>query len=188
MKNSQLKGLSVISIAEGKKLGTIARVFFDPATQQVVAFEVHQGGGLLGPEPDRSRMIDVEEVQALGPDALMIADESALRSQETAGPSADLVELDALTSRKVVAEGGTQVGAVASTDVDERTFHLRSVEVSPGFFQTNREIPADQVVSIGIDVLVVTDAVCAPEPASDAGSPAADAGRHFVVVDERNQD
>lgn len=188
MKNSQLKGLSVISIAEGKALGTVARVFFDPVTQQAVGFEVHQGGGLLSPDPDRRRMIDVEQVQALGPDALMVADESALRSQETAGPSADLVELDALTSRRVVAEGGTQVGAIASTDIDERTFHLRSVEISPGFFQTNREIPADQVVSIGSDVLVVTDAVCAPAPASDAGSPAADAGRHFVVIDERNRD
>jgi uncharacterized protein YrrD len=43
MKNSQFKGLSVISVAEGKKLGTVARAFFDPATQQVVGFEVHQG-------------------------------------------------------------------------------------------------------------------------------------------------
>ena len=188
MKNGRIKGISVISIAEGRKLGTIARAFFDPGTRQVVGFAVHQGGGLLSPEPDRGGIIDAEEVHALGPDALMIADESALLGQATDDRYGDLVDLDEVTSLKVVTEGGTQVGDVVALEVDERTFALQAVEVSPGFFQTNREIPAHQVVSIGDDVLVVSDGVCAPEPETRTGSSAAGDRQRFVIIDERNQE
>jgi hypothetical protein len=41
------------------------------------------------------------------------------------------------------------------------------------------------VVSIGGDVLVVSDAVVASKPEMNADSTAATEGRHFVVVDER---
>jgi uncharacterized protein YrrD len=185
MKNSQLKGLGVISVAEGKKLGTVGRVYFDSERRSVAGFVVHEGGGLLSTEPDRSRVLDASEVHSLGPDALMVANESVMRGEEMTARYADLVDLDDLLTRKAVTEGGTRVGDVAAVDVDEQTFALRAVEVSPGFFQTNREIPANQVVSVGHDVVVMSDEVCAPEPGAE--SPTADAGRHFVVVDERDK-
>jgi uncharacterized protein YrrD len=185
MKNNQIKGIGVISIAEGKKLGTIARSYFDPESRRVVGFVIHQGGGILSTEPDRHGIVDVSEVHSLGPDALMVEDESAFHGEETSERYAELLDLDELMARKVVTEGGTQVGDIAALDFDERTFALRAVEVSPSFFQSNREIPADQVVSIGGDVLVVSDAVVASKPEMNADSTAATEGRHFVVVDER---
>lgn len=185
MKNSHLKGIGVISISEGKKVGTIDRAYFDPERRSVVSFVVHEGGGMLSAEPDRSRIVDASDVHSLGPDALMIQDESALRGDELTTPDADLMELDELATRKVVTEGGTRVGDVAAIDVDEQSFALRSVEISPGFFQTNRTIPADQVVSVGLDVLVVSDAVCETEANPGDSSTSAAGGRHFVVVDER---
>jgi uncharacterized protein YrrD len=183
MKNTHLKGIGVISIAEGRKLGTIARSYFDPESRRLVGFVIHQGGGLLSPEPDRHGIVDVSEVHSLGPDALMVTDESAFHGEETSERYAELVDLDELVTRKAVTEGGTRVGDIAALDFDERTFALRAVEVSPGLFQTNREIPASQVVSIGVDVLVLSDAVLVPDGNAEAG--AATEGRHFVVVDER---
>lgn len=187
MKNSQLKGIGVISVAEGKKLGTVARAYFDPERRTVVGIVVHEGGGLLSSEPDRSRVIDASEVHSLGPDALMVTDESVMHGEETATRYADLVDLDELMMRKVVTEGGTEVGNVASVDVDEQSFTLRAVEISTGFFQSNREIPAGQVVSVGRDVVVVSDEVCEPDSDHVAESSSVDGGRHFVVINEHDK-
>ena len=57
--------------------------------------------------------------------------------------------------RKVVTEGGTDVGEVAAVEFDAQTFAITEVEVSPGFLKTNTHIPLDQLVRIGQDVLVV---------------------------------
>lgn len=188
MKNSHLMGIGVISVAEGKKLGTVARAYFDPERRAVVGIVVHEAGGLLSTEPDRNRVIDTSEVHSLGPDALMVSDESAMRGEETSARYADLMDLDDVVTRKVVTEGGTQVGDVASVDVDEQTFTLRGVEISPGFFQSNREIPIEQVVSVGPDVVVVRNEVCDPDADSGSASnpSSADRGRHFVVINERD--
>ena len=184
MKNSHLKGISVISVAEGKKLGTVDRAYFDPERRTVVGLVVYEGGGLLSSEQDRSRVIDASEIHSLGPDALMVADESVMRGEETTARYLELMDLNELVARKAVTEGGTQVGEVASVDVDEKTFTLRAIEVSPGFFQTNREIPAEQIVSVGRDVVVVSNEVCGPDTGPGAESTSADGGRHFVVVNE----
>ena len=77
------------------------------------------------------------------------------------------VPLDEVTKRKVVTEGGADVGNVASLEFDERSFRVTQVEVSPGFFKSNHHVPADQVVRIGPDVVVVADAVV---PTADTGA------------------
>jgi uncharacterized protein YrrD len=118
----------------------------------------------------------------------MIADESAMHGEETSARYGGLVGLDALTTHTVVTEGGTNVGNVAAIDFDERTFSLRAVEVSPGLFTANQDIPADQVVSIGVDVLVVTDAVCAPEPDEVTGSTPAGEERRYVITTLRAEE
>ena len=68
-----------------------------------------------------------------------------------------------LTKRKVVTEGGTYVGQVVSVELDPATYRLTAIEVSPGFFRGNKLIPDDQVTSLGADVVIVSDMVCAPQ-------------------------
>ena len=180
MNNKQMNGIAVITIADGKKLGTVDTVRFDPASRRVVGFAVRaEGSGPLSGNPNPVGTVDAGAVHSLGPDALTLADASALRGGTTADGGDALIDLDALTKRKTVTEGGTFVGQVAAIDVDERTFQLRSIEVSPGFFKGNKTIPAAQVVSIGDDVLVVADAVCAPDHGADAVA----GERRFVVGD-----
>ena len=180
MNSKQIKGLAVISIADGEKLGTVDQVFLDPAQKQVVGFAVRHGGGLLAPATEAPDLIDVDDVHAIGPDAVTLADKGAVRGDQTRARLDQLVEVDELSKLKAVTEGGTVVGQIASVEIDERAFGLKEIEVSPGFFRSNRHIPIAQVVSIGHDLVVVDDAVCAPGPET-AG---ADTGeRRFVVGD-----
>lgn len=186
MNSKQLKGLAVISIKDGEKLGTIEQVYLDPGAKKIVGFAVrHGGGGLLtSAEAAPPDLIDVDDVHAVGQDAVTLADKGAVRGDQTRARLDQLMELDELTKLKTVTEGGTGLGSVAGAEIDDRSFALRELEVSAGFFSSNRHVPIGQVVSIGHDLVVVSDAVAAdesgPTPSGD------DSGeRRFVVGDVR---
>ena len=176
MNSKNLKGLAVISIADGEKLGTLDRVYLDPTAKRVVGFAVKHGGLFAGGELG---LIDVDDVHALGQDALTLADKGAVRGDRTRARLDQLVDLDELVKHRAVTEGGTFVGQVTGVEVDRTSFHLAELEISPGFFKSNKLVPVGQVVSIGHDLVVVADAVCAPEGAA----PTAPVDHRFVVGD-----
>ncbi len=189
MNNKDVKGIAVISIADGEKLGTVDRAYVDQASKRIVGFAVGSGGGLLAADSAPAFKIDADEVHSLGPDAMTLDRKLEVSGEQTNARYGELTELDELTQRKVVTEGGTFVGQVASVDFDERTFRLTEFEASPGFFKSNRRVPVDQVISVGADLVVVSDAVCAPETdaASTNGVKLRTEG-HFVVGDVTRTD
>ena len=164
MNTKRLKGLAVIAIADGRKLGTVDDLYVDPGTRRIVAFGLRHQGGLLHVGGSRPQVVDTDNVHALGSDALTVADASALH-EAAGGGQPGVVSGEDLTKRKVVTEGGTYVGQVSSAEFDPSTYRLTAVEVSPGFFRANKLIPDDQITSIGADVVVVANAVCAPAAA-----------------------
>ena len=161
MNTKRLKGLAVVSIADGRKLGTVHEVYVEPATRQVVSFGLRQASGLLHAASGPPLVVDTGNVHALGSDALTVANVSALR-EAAGGGHPSVVSGEDLTKRKVVTEGGTYVGQVVSVELEPATFRLTAIEVSPGFFRSNKLIPDEQITSLGADVVVVSDVVCAP--------------------------
>jgi uncharacterized protein YrrD len=160
-----LKGMTVISIEDGTKIGTISRVYVDPTEKRVVGISVDPGSSLL--EADSTKLIDVSDIRSLGPDALTIEDASKVEGKETNTRWMDLFDMDRMTNDKVVSEGGEHVGGVAAVHFDPQDFTLTAIEVSPGFFKTNRLVPIDMVTTIGPDMMIVSDEVCQPEGATD---------------------
>jgi len=168
MNSKHVKGLQVISIADGKRLGKIEHVYLDSAARRVVGFGIVEHGGLFSAKPEETMLVDTNEVHSLGPDAMTLETSTPAQGEHTTSHYGDLLPLDRLASRRVVTEGGTAVGGVASIDFDERSYEVTAVEVSAGFFKSSRSVSAEHLISIGEDVLVVADAVCAPDEA-DAG-------------------
>ena len=177
MNTKRLKGLAVVSIADGRKLGTVDEVYVEPGERRVVSFGLRQSGGLLHASSGPPLVVDTDNVHALGSDALTVPDASALR-EAAGGGHAGVVAGEDLTKRKVVTEGGTYVGQFVSAELDAATYRLTAIEVSPGFFRSNKLIPDAQVTSLGADVVVVSDLVCAPQAedrlATDEGALAGD--------------
>ncbi len=169
MNSKQVKGLSVISIADGKKLGSVNHIFIDPVQKQVVGFSVGGSHSLLSSDPDQGMVVYAKDVHSLGPDALTLTDTSAARGDATNSTYGGLLDAEQLTKRKVLTEGGTMVGGVASLEFDPSTYRLTGIEVSPGFFKSNRIIPVEQVTNIGEEIVMVSDAVCAGDP-NNAGA------------------
>lgn len=169
MNSKQIRGLTVINIADGTEVGTVDQVFLDLAAKQVVGFSITDGIGPFGGGRDNAPTVAASSVHSLGPDALTLDDVAAAHAAWVRAAFGALVPLDDVVGRRVVTEGGSNIGDVVSLGFDEQTFALTEVEVSPGFFKTNTHIPLERIVRIGQDVVVVADvAVAAGELATVA--------------------
>ncbi len=157
MNSKQIRGLTVINIADGTQVGTIDQVFLDLAAKQVVGFSITNGVGPFGGARDNAPTVAASGVHSLGPDALTLDDVTAAHAAWVSEAYGALVPLDDVVGRKVMTEGGVNLGDVVALAFDEQTFAITEVEVSPGFLKTNTHIPLAQLVRIGQDVLVVTD-------------------------------
>jgi uncharacterized protein YrrD len=169
MNHRQARGLAVFGAADGRRIGTVDGAFLDPAAKRVVGFSI--SGGERGRTPGARRTIDSAEVQDLGSGGLTIDDATA-HGAGTNAAYLSLVPLEDLAKRTVVTQGGAYVGRVVTVAFDVRTFRLTQVEVSPGFLRGRKLLPADRLVRIGRDLLVVADAVPTRD---DAGATLANA-------------
>ena len=162
MSTKLVKGTAVVSITDGEKLGTIDHVYLDPNSKRIVGFSFHSGG-FLGRS---SAVVDVGDVYAIGEDAVTLNDASAVRSGlAVQSKTGDLIDLEDLLKRKVMTQGGTYVGQVASVEFGQPSYHLTQIEISPGHFKGHETIPAADIVSLGGELVVVSDAVCGVPPA-----------------------
>jgi sporulation protein YlmC with PRC-barrel domain len=151
-----LKGLTVITMTEGKRVGKVDGLVVDPDRKAVNWLRVHTGGLIGG---DRM-WVSVAAVHGFGEDAVTINAEADLRAP------ADAPEADALVKAKreiigakVVTENGEHLGEVRDYEFAPDTFALTNLHVPPGMnlFGQFLTIPIDRVITIGEDVIVVTD-------------------------------
>jgi uncharacterized protein YrrD len=160
MNSTRLTGLAVVDLKTGTTLGTVDHAFLDRAAMRVVGFSI--AGGRHGAAGDAGLTVAAAAVHALGPDALTLDDVAAAQAAWVAtatGSFGAFAPLDEVAKRLVVTEGGADIGNVASLEFDDRTFEITGIEVSPGLFKGNRHLPAEQIVRIGPDVVVVAGAV-----------------------------
>jgi len=157
MATRMVKGTPVVSLADGANLGTVDRVYLDPASKAIVGFTFHAGGFF---RHRSASMVDVANVHAIGPDAITLTDASTVRSEVAIGPRCDgLIDLDDLLKRQVITEGGQLVGQVLAIEFDQDAYALARIEVSQGGGNPNAAIPATRITNIGADLIVVADPV-----------------------------
>lgn len=162
MNSKEIKGLRAISLLDGKRLGKVEHVYLDRGAKRVVGFGVVEHGGLFSLSGESTLVVDADEVHALGPDAMTLDTAAPIHGRQTTDRFGELLPVDQLAHRPVVTENGTSVGGVDSIDFDERSFEVTGLDVSPGLFKTNTRVPAEQIVNIGEDVVLVGDAVSGP--------------------------
>jgi sporulation protein YlmC with PRC-barrel domain len=161
--SKDLKGLSVINVTDGAKVGTVERAFLDPARKQIVGFAIDTGGGFLSPES--SLLADTIEVRSLGSGALTL-DNATPRGGDTSARYGDLVDLATVVGREVFTESGALLGHVGEAAFDDGTYALSEIEVVHGVLQHRRTVPIGQVLTIGPEVVVVSAGAA---PSGDTG-------------------
>ena len=158
MNTNHVNGLAVVSIGTGEKLGSVTEILLDPNAERISAFAVDSGsGGILSAQGSKTRWIAADQVRAIGPDAMTVQDASVLSDTAADG---ETIALSMVMGEKVVTEGGTYVGQVASMDIDDSSMTVSGLEVSAGFFKSTRLVAKDDLITVGDELIIVNDSVC----------------------------
>ena len=154
-----VKGLPVITMAEGKQVGKIDDLVVDPERKAVSWLRLHTGG-MLGGE---RLWVSAAAVHFVGEDAVTINAEADARAPADAPEALALVKAKReVIGCKVITENGERLGEVCDYEFDPNTFALTSLSVPPGMNVVGEilAIPGDKVLTIGEDMIVVaTDSV-----------------------------
>lgn len=124
MDANKLKGLAIVSLTDGAKLGRIDDVLF--GTQPLRATALRATGDGQG------FVIPFEQVKAIGADAVTVESGQVTQTDSSGGAFGALPGLDELKKLKVVDEAGTLVGMLSGIDLDPATGRVTGVSVHKG--------------------------------------------------------
>jgi sporulation protein YlmC with PRC-barrel domain len=136
-----VSGRTVISRTSAEELGKLAHIVIDVKRGQVASLVVGKGRKVL--------LIAWEQVSGFGPDAIMIADETALqeprddREQSAADGKLELLGKHALS------DTGNDLGTIADVVFDSDTGAIESILVD------DREEPAASLLGAGSFAVIV---------------------------------
>jgi uncharacterized protein YrrD len=151
MDASKLKGMAVVSLAEGTKLGTVARPLIDLAALRLVALQVKGDSGTF--------VIPFDQVQQFGTDAITVASSRVTQIPGTDSAATALLDLDQIGKLKVVDQAGTLLGTVAQLTIDAASGQISHLGAHKGGMLgmggTTTPIPARAILSVGPDLLTV---------------------------------
>lgn len=158
MNVDKLKGMAIVSVAEGSRLGRIDDVLIDPSALQIGAVKIEHDS--------QSFMIPFNLIKNIGSDAVTV--ESSQVTQADGGSFGTLVGINNFKKLKVVDEAGTLYGTVSSVEIDTPTGKITSFAAHKGGMLglggTTTAVAADQVRGIGPEVVTVSAAVMAEIP------------------------
>lgn len=167
----ELKGLSVLTLEEGERLGQVRDLILDPASAHVLALVLDRRAP--GGEP---QVVATANVRHVGSAAITVEDRSSLVPLSRIPRFQDLARARRpIEGRMVISEDGQRLGQVGDLQVDETNFRAVSL-ILRSTFKRGRIIPIEQVRTIGADAIVVRAAAPAMVPPGPAEEPPAPAG------------
>lgn len=170
-----LVSMPVIATQEGRELGRVKDVLFDPQRQALLGLLV------TGDQVQSQFFIGRHSIRAIGNDAVTVESSDALAGMESQTEARAVMESGIhLRGAKVVSEEGNELGKVDKVFVDE-TGNISGYRTKTGLlgFGQKDEITPEQVTTIGQDAIVVN---CGPEdadPRTESGpiTPSGEASR-----------
>lgn len=159
MNGATLKGMAIVSITEGSRLGRVDDLLIDTAQRQVVAFQASDQG--------KRFIVPFHLVRNIGKDAVTVESSQVTQVEGQAGQAAGLLRLDEFNKLKVVDESGTFMGTISQVAIDPSTGHLVSLDAHKGgvlgLGGTTTTVAAEQVRAIGQEIITVANVEAPPE-------------------------
>jgi uncharacterized protein YrrD len=113
MNTDRLRGIAVVSISEGARLGQVDAPLFDSTSLQLRAFKVKGNG--------QTFIVPLGLVRSIGTDAIMVESSQATQTPSKGGEFGELVELGVLKQLKIVDAAGTFLGTLHDIELDSIT-------------------------------------------------------------------
>ena len=147
-KSCEIIGLTVVSIQEGKELGTVGRLVIDAAAANVAALLLDDQKWYLG-----AKALPFSAVSGLGEYAVTINSEADVAAIAPASSTAQLLAADiAVVGTLAVTRDGHNRGTVTEFCIDDAGSITECIIESEG---ETYSLSAERVVTYGRDVLVI---------------------------------
>ena len=151
MDTETLKGMAVVSVGEGTRLGHIKDLLIDPQALRVVALQVEGNG--------QTFLVPFDQLQSIGSDAVTVAS-SQVAQPATAGVLGQRLDLGTLRKLKVVDTAGTLLGAVRNVDIEGTSGQVTRLTVHKGgvlgLGGTTTVVGVEAIQSIGPELVTIT--------------------------------
>jgi sporulation protein YlmC with PRC-barrel domain len=128
-------GRKAVSRASAEELGNVSRVVVDVEHKAVAALVLGKGR--------KARLVDWEALSGFGPDAVMVADDGALRSPADDADKAAVSGAFELVGKRALSDRGNEIGKIEDVTFDPATGKLELV-IAGG-----QERPAEDMLASG---------------------------------------
>ena len=150
-KSADILRLPVISISEGKQVGTVKDLVIDASQGAVVALVVDDGSWYLG-----AKVLPFNAITGLGESAVTVESTSSLIAVATIPRLEQLMSVGVkVIGTRTLTRSGHMGGKVVEIAIDE-TGRINSCEVEENIGE-RIQISVQQIVTFGKDVLIVSD-------------------------------
>lgn len=161
MNPDKLKGVAVVALDDGARLGRVSGTLFDRATLQLRALQVKSDG--------HGFIVPFQQVRAIGADAVMVGSSHESQAASSAGEYAQLIDYDAIKKLKVVDSTGTYAGTIHNLEVDPASGKtLRLIVHKGGVLGLGGEtttIDSSAITGVGPELITVIATATAEPPA-----------------------
>jgi uncharacterized protein YrrD len=154
-KGRDLIGKPVIAYDTGEKFETITDLVFDQVKNVLLGFLVDEGGWFTS-----ARVLPLAQVQAIGPDAVIVASRDSIVVANTMPRIEEVLDHNnILRDTRIMTVDGRDLGTMIDLYFDDQTGRVEGYEVSGGLFAdaySGRSfVPAPQTIKIGEDVAFI---------------------------------
>jgi uncharacterized protein YrrD len=154
-KGTDIIGKAVVAYDSGEKFETVLDLIFDQNSNRLLGFLVDEAGWFSS-----SKVIALQSVQAIGPDAIIVPSKSAEVPASQIQPIDRVLEHNnIMKGTKIMSTDGRNLGTMIDLYFDEVTGDIEGYEVSGGIFAdaySGRSfVPAPETLKIGKDVAFV---------------------------------
>lgn len=158
-KGHSIIGLKVVAQDNGDDLGAVRDLIFDHEADECVGL-LMDAGGLFRDK----QIVAWDAIAAMGPDAIMVRSSASKIAAGDAPRLKELMERDTvLSGTHIYTDDGRDLGTFGDVYLDETTGRVVGYELSDGLVSDTmsgkRYLPAEHVLKVGNDVMMVPAAV-----------------------------
>ncbi|MFQ5407636.1 MAG: PRC-barrel domain-containing protein [Anaerolineales bacterium] len=145
-----LSNTAIISINEGRKIGSIKDLYLNADAREVIAVLVGKEG-LLGRKP---QIVERSQLAVIGVDVWLARESDAVKSLNDVPGGEDYLAMADFRGREIVTSGGTKIGSIGDVLLDDearvRGFMLGRVHVQ-GTLADSKRVARDAITDLGDD-------------------------------------
>lgn len=153
-KYSEVLGLPVICVENGKKVGVVKNIIFCPKKKKLLAFLLECKSYEFS-----KKIILTEDIINIGKDAVIIDEENTLKALRKVKNSDEFIDEGEMLGLRVYSKNGEYMGVVKDVLFDYKNNSIEGVELSDGLLQDivkgRNILPFIGKVEFGEDIILV---------------------------------